>query len=126
MVNITTEYEERLRRCLYVRRFSYGRPMLRDSGGPNRCFVNYLFCDQTIAIEFLKGIGLLRSTMLCNTCGRDMTWSAASNIPEGFRWRCLRRVTGVRCNLRPSNKGPGSSGVISPSKTLSSLHSDTR
>ena len=98
IVSVLNEYEERLRRCPHVPRFSYGRPMLRDEGGPNRYFLNYLFCDQSVVIAFLKDIGLLQSTMLCNTCGRDMTWSAASNIPEGFRWRCHRTVAGVRCN----------------------------
>ena len=33
---VITEYEERLRRSSYVRRFSYGRVMLRDDGAPNR------------------------------------------------------------------------------------------
>ena len=64
----------------------------------------YLFCHQPMAIEFLKGIGLLRSKMQCNTCGRDMTWSADSNLPEGFRWRCQRRVAGVSCNKSASIK----------------------
>ena len=71
---VITEYEERLRRSCYVPRFSYGRRMLRDDDSPNRCFLMYLFSEESIAIQFLKDIGLLRSKMLCNTCGRDMTW----------------------------------------------------
>jgi len=58
--------------------------MLRDDGGPNRFFLMYLFCKQSIAIQFLKDTGLLRSKMQCNTCCRDMTWSADSSISEGF------------------------------------------
>jgi len=43
---------------------------------------------RTIAIRYLKDIGLLRSKVQCKTCGRDMTWSADSTHSEGFRWRC--------------------------------------
>ena len=61
------EYQERLRSSSYVPRFSYGRPMLRDDGAPSRCFLMYLFSDESIAIQFLKDIGLLRNKMVCNT-----------------------------------------------------------
>jgi len=54
---VITEYEERLRRSCYVPRFSYGRPMLWDDGAPNRCFLMYLFSEESIAIQFLKDIG---------------------------------------------------------------------
>jgi len=33
-----------------------------------------------------------------------MTWSADSIHSEGFRWRCQRRVAGVRCNRSASIK----------------------
>jgi len=101
---VITEYEERLRRSYYEPRFSDGRRMLRDDGAANRCFLMYLFSEESIAIQFLKDTGLLRSKMLCNTCGRDMTWSLAPSVPEGFRWRCQRRVDGVRCNQSASIK----------------------
>jgi len=78
--------------------------MVWDDRGPNRYFLIYLFCEQSIAIEFLKDIGLLQSKLQCNTSGRDMTWSADSNISEGFCWRCHRRVVGVRCNQSASIK----------------------
>ena len=35
VMHITSEYEEVLRRCQYVRRLSFGRRMLRDDGAPN-------------------------------------------------------------------------------------------
>ena len=72
--------------------------------GENRYFLMYLFCEQSMAIQFLQDIGLLRSKMQCNTCGRDMTWSADRNITEGFRWRCHRSVAGTRCNQSVSIK----------------------
>jgi hypothetical protein len=103
-VQVFKEYEERLRNSDNVPRFSYGRRMMRDDGDPNRYFLMYLFCEQSMAIQFLQDIGLLRSKMQCNTCGRDMTWSADRNITEGFRWRCQRSVAGIRCNQSVSIK----------------------
>jgi len=72
LLQVTSEYEERLRSYDYVPRFSFGRRMLRDDGGPNRFFLMYLFYEQSLAIQILKDIGLLRSNMQCNTCGRDI------------------------------------------------------
>jgi len=66
--------------------------MLRDDSAPNRFCLVYLFCETSIAIQYLKDIGLLRSKMQCNTCGRDMTWSADSFQSDGFRWRCQKSV----------------------------------
>jgi len=34
--------------------------MLRDDGGSNRFFLMYLVYEQSLAIQFLKEIGLLR------------------------------------------------------------------
>ena len=87
LVKVTSEYEERLRMYKYVPRFSFGRRMLRDDGAPNRFYLVYLFCEESIAIQFLKDIGLIRNKMQCKTCGRNMT-SAHSTRSEGFRWRC--------------------------------------
>ena len=39
VMHSTSEYEERLRRCQYVPRLSFGRRMLRDDGAPNRFFL---------------------------------------------------------------------------------------
>jgi len=94
---ITSEYEARLAACPYVPTCSYGRRMLREDGDPNRLFLAYLFCDDSNAIQYLKDRGLLRSTMKCNSCGRDMTWSADPTVNYKFRWRCHKNVAGKRC-----------------------------
>jgi len=47
--------------------------MLADDGAPNRSFFFYMFCDQAMAIQFLKEIGLLRSRVLFFF--RDLTLS---------------------------------------------------
>ena len=95
-------YEERVRSMPSVPRLSYGRRMLRSDGGPNRLFLIHLFTDHSMAIEFLKDIGLLRRTMQCNSCGREMTWSVRSNVTDGYVWRCQRRVAGAACKQSTS------------------------
>jgi hypothetical protein len=106
MVANTTEivmcYEERVRSMPIVPRLSHGHRMLRSDGGPNKLLLIYLFTDHSMAIEFLKDIGLLRRTMHYNSCGRDMTWSVRSTVSDGFVWRCQRRVAGAACNQSTS------------------------
>jgi hypothetical protein len=97
-------YEKRLQGMPFVPKSSYGRAILREDGGPNKIFLTHLFCDQAIAIQFLKDMGLIPIKVQCNTCGRDMTWSAQPNIPEGFRWRYRRKVDGVKCSESRSIK----------------------
>ena len=58
----------------YVPRTSYGRDSLGYRGDANKLFLTFLFCDRNIGIQFRKDVGLIRSKMLCNACGRDMTY----------------------------------------------------
>jgi hypothetical protein len=88
----------------FITKSSYGHPMLWEDGGPNRTFLTYLFSDHAMGIQFFKDEGLLWSKMQCNTCGRDVTWSAQPNIPEGLRWRCRRKVAGAKCSESRSIK----------------------
>jgi len=84
LLQVVTEYEELLWRNDYMPRLSYGCRMEQDDSGLNRYFLMYLFSEQSMAIEFLENVGLLRSKMQYNTCGRDVTWSADLNISEGY------------------------------------------
>jgi hypothetical protein len=93
LIQLVTDYEQRLRRIQHVPDLSYRRRIVRDDGDPNRFFLTYLFTDQAVAIEFLQDVGPLRSQMPCDTCGRDMTWASDSSVREGFRWRCQKRVS---------------------------------
>ena len=86
ILEVVTQDEERMRRMQNVPRFSYGRRMVRADGGPNRLFFFNLFSDHAMAIEFLKEIGLLRRTMKCDSCSRDMTWSERPKLHDGFIW----------------------------------------
>jgi hypothetical protein len=65
---MVAEYEDRLRKMQPVPRLSYGRWLKRKDGAPNRIFLTYLFVHQELAIQFLKGVGLIRSKVQCNTC----------------------------------------------------------
>ena len=62
------DYEKGLQEMPLVQRFSYGRRMLQEDGGPNGMFLTYLFCDEVIAIQSVKGVALLR----CKLHGRIM------------------------------------------------------
>jgi len=100
VLQVTIDYEKRLAGSQYVPKFSFRRRMLRDDGGPNRLFLMYLFCDQANAIRFLREIGLLRRTMLCNTYGRDMTCCADSSVPERFLHITRPILTNLRLDVR--------------------------
>jgi hypothetical protein len=84
--DIILDNEKRLRGMPFFPRSSYGRSMLREDGGPNSDFLTYLFCDRDLGVQFLQDVGLIRSKVLCNTCGRKMKWSAESNATDGFSW----------------------------------------
>jgi hypothetical protein len=70
---ILNEYEVRVQSSQSVPMFSQGRQLLGPDNGPNRPFLCSLFNDHLMAMEFLKGIGLLRKTMRCRSCDVDMT-----------------------------------------------------
>jgi len=97
IMQAVADYEDRLRNMQSLPRFSYGRGMVRKDGASNRIFLTYLFGHQQLAIQFLKDVGLIRGQVQCNICDRDMTWSVDPDRPEGFRWRCRKRVAGARC-----------------------------
>jgi len=99
---IVDEYEKCLQEMPFIPLGSYRRRMVRQDGGPNRDFLACLFCDNGLAMQFLKDVGLLRSKVQCNTCDRDMTWSVEPSIPEGFRWSCQRKVPEVKCSASKS------------------------
>jgi len=52
IMQVTLEYEERLRRCVDVPRFSFGCRMLKNDSDPKRFFLMYLFCEQSLAITW--------------------------------------------------------------------------
>lgn len=92
--------------------------MLQRDGGPNRYFLKYLFSEQSIATEFLKDVGLLRSKMQCNACGRDTARSADSIFLKDFVGDVKGGLLGSGViSLRPSSKDHGSSNLTPLSGT---------
>jgi len=59
IAKIITQYEERLRRCPFAPRLSYGRRMLAEDGGPNAMFFTVFFCDEPMALEFPQDIVII-------------------------------------------------------------------
>ena len=104
LLQVVQEYENRLQEMPLLSRASYGRRIRREDGGTNKDFLAYLFWEEEFAIQFLKDAGLLRGKVQCNSCGRDMRWSAEPSISERFRWRCRRMVAGVQYSSSMSIK----------------------
>ena len=98
ITSIIQVYQERLNQMRYVPRTSFRQALVGHSGDKNKNFLTFLFSDQVTGIQFLKDVGLILSKVQCNPCGHDMTWYAELSIPDGFRWRCRRRVAGKRCS----------------------------
>jgi hypothetical protein len=60
MCEVVKDYEKRLRRMPFVPKTLYGRKILREDGGPNNVFLTFLFCDHSMAIQFLKHVACFR------------------------------------------------------------------
>jgi hypothetical protein len=96
-IEIVAEYKERMRAIMpFIDDGSYDRQFMREDSGPNE-FLTFLFCNNDLAIQFLKDVGLLRRKVQCNKCDRDMTW-CVSGDKNGYRWRCRKKFGGTMCN----------------------------
>ena len=62
-MQVTSEYEERLRRCEDVPRFSFGRRMLKNDGDPTRFFLMYL-----IGYTAVTGLQSFAHPRVCRCC----------------------------------------------------------
>ena len=89
-----SKYQQRLMETSCVPRTSFRRAHF-GKDDVNKLFLAQLFIYMDLGIQFLKDVGLIRSKVTCNTCGRDMTW-CADHKRDGFRWRC-RRLSVVVC-----------------------------
>jgi hypothetical protein len=54
MKEVVEKYIQRVQQKTNVPRYSYGRGLLRDDGGPNRLIFTYLFGDDALTISFLQ------------------------------------------------------------------------
>jgi hypothetical protein len=83
--SVISTYQQRLMEMPYVPQKSYGRASLGDDGEVNKLFLTFIFSNADLGIQFMKDVGLLRSKVPCDTCGRDMTWCAEPKPKDGFR-----------------------------------------
>ena len=83
-------YQRRLKEMPHGPETSYGRVSLGDDGEANKLLLTFLFSDTDLGIQFLKDVGLFRSKVPCNTCGRDLTCCAEPKPKDGCRLRCRR------------------------------------
>jgi hypothetical protein len=93
---VVSKYQQRLMEMPLVPRSSFGRASLGKDSEANKLFLTYLFSDMDLGFQFLKDAGLIHSKVMCNTCGRVMTWCADPKR-DGFRWRCRSRSV-VMCS----------------------------
>ena len=92
---VISKYQQRLMQMPFVPRSSFGRVSLGKDGDVNKLFLTYLFIDMDLGTQLLKNVGLIRSKVTCNTCGRDVTWCADPKRKDDFRWRCRRKSVAV-------------------------------
>jgi hypothetical protein len=63
IIEIVAKYEDRLQEMQSVPRLSYGLRLVCTDGAPNRMFLTCLFSHHELAIQFLKDVGLIRSSL---------------------------------------------------------------
>jgi hypothetical protein len=83
--NFIKEYQDTLREKYYVPKTSFQRESLGFCGDAHKLFLTFLFGEPAIGVQFVKDAGIIRSNMLCNSRGRDMTWYADPSVIDGFR-----------------------------------------
>ena len=52
---------------------SYRRDSLGYCSVANKLFLTFVVSDHASRIQFLKNVGIIRSKVQCNSCGRDIT-----------------------------------------------------
>ena len=60
----------------YVPQTSFRRDSLGFCGDANKLLLTFLPSDHAIGLQFRMDVGLIRSKVQCNSCGRVMTWHA--------------------------------------------------
>lgn len=67
------QYQHRIVEMSCVPKRSYRHSAVGINGCVSMVFLMFLFSDKDLGIQFLKDVGLIRSKVLCNTCGCDIT-----------------------------------------------------
>jgi hypothetical protein len=94
-IEIVAEYKERMRAIMpFLDDGIYDRRFMREDVAPNKEFLTFPFCNNYLAIQLLKDVGLLRRKVQCKKCDRDMTWCATgdNSPPDSLRVSVTRYV----------------------------------
>ena len=94
ITNIIKDYQDRVRELPYVPATSFGRDSLGYPGDANKLFLTFLFSDRNIGIQY---VGLVRSKVQCNSCGRPVLPREAA----ASRYSCTRAQSSVASLLPP-------------------------
>jgi hypothetical protein len=116
---IISEYQQRIVEMPYVPKRSYGHAALGINGGVNMVFLTFLFSDKDLSIQFLKDVGVIRSKVPCNTCGRALIQQLPMVLDGDVEGSLLRPNVLSR---RPSGTAHGSTRVNSLSRRYCTSH----
>jgi len=81
----TYVYERCLSSKLYFSSTTFGRATIGANGVPNKLFLAFLFSDPNVDVQFLKDVGLIRSSGMSCKCGSQIFWNVDTNRKDGNR-----------------------------------------
>ena len=83
--SVIRTYQRRPNSKPYICSTTFGRATLGAIGVPNKLFFAFLFSDPDFGVQYLKDVGLIRSSWVCCKCGFHMSWCVDSNSKDGYR-----------------------------------------
>jgi len=95
----TYVYERCLNSKLYVCSTTFGHATFGANGVPDKLFLAFLFSDPNVEVQFLKDVGLIRSSMVSCKCGSQISWYVDTNRKDGNQLPC-RRITFASASFR--------------------------
>jgi hypothetical protein len=81
ITDVIKEYQAKVCQLPFLPRASFHRDSMGYCGDV-KFFLTFLFCDHPTGVNFLKDVGIIRSEVQCNLCGRNMTWCADPSVSE--------------------------------------------
>jgi len=80
ITQIIKHYQERVREMPCVPTTFLRRDSVPQPGCANKLCLTLFFSEHAIRIQFLTDVGLVRSKVQCNSCGRHSTWYADPSV----------------------------------------------
>ena len=89
-MRVTSVIETRLNSKPYVPSMTFGRGTLDAISVVNKFFLAFLFSDPDVGVQFLKDVGLIRSSMVWCRC-----WSAYRHVEtHGYTHQTVNHTIG--------------------------------